>query len=115
MISAAAHGPVPLPPLNPLTAVPVPVVELHLRGQGLQGDAAVVPEGDARHLLHQILQLALQLPGDGEVVRVLGVLHLQVLQVPLHRLVEGERTLRHLRAVGGSMVQEMKSKKGLRR
>ena len=85
---------------------PVPVVELHVHGQGLQGDAAVLPEGDARHLPHQLVQLALQLLRDGQVVRVLGVLRLEVPQVALHRLVEGERAFGHLRVVAAVVGEE---------
>lgn len=68
---------------------PVPVVELYLDGQVLQGDVGVTPEGDLRHLFHQLIQLALQLLDDRQVVCVLGILALKLLQTVVYSLVQG--------------------------
>lgn len=67
--------------------LPVPIIQLDLDGQLIQGDVCVVPEGNLRHLPDQLLQLALQLLDDGQVVRMLRILLLKLLQVVLHRLV----------------------------
>ena len=66
---------------------PVPVIELDVDSQLLQGDAWVGPEGDLPHLPDQLAQLALELLHDGHVVRVLTVALLQLLQVVITRLV----------------------------
>lgn len=57
---------------------PVPVIQLNLDGQLLQGDVGVVPEGNLHHLPDQLVQLALQLLDDGQVVCVLRILALKL-------------------------------------
>lgn len=72
----------------PVTDVPVPVIQLNLDGQFLQGDVCVVPKGNLHHLPDQLLQLALQLLDDGQVVRMLRILALKLLQIVVYRLVQ---------------------------
>ena len=70
------------------TVLPVPVVQLNVDGQLLQGDVAVVPEGDLHHLSDQLVQLALQLLDDGQVVLMQRILGLKLLQIVVYRLVQ---------------------------
>lgn len=42
-----------------MALLPVPVIQLNLDGQLLQGDVGVVPEGNLHHLPDQLVQLAL--------------------------------------------------------
>lgn len=72
---------------------PVPVVELDVDSQLLQGDVSVAPEGDLHHLPHQLIQLALHLLDDRQIVCVLGVLALQLPQTAIHRLLQGARAV----------------------
>lgn len=83
------------------TVLPVPVIQLNLDGQLLQGDVAVVPEGDLHHLSDQLVQLALQLLDDGQVVRVLRILGLKLLQIVVYRLVQWGCTVIYLDGDGG--------------
>lgn len=61
------------------TILPIPIIQLDLDGQLIQGDVCVVPEGNLHHLPGQLLQLALQLLDDGQVVRMLRILLLKLL------------------------------------
>lgn len=63
---------------------PIPVVEFDPASQRLQGDAGIAPERDLHHLFEQLIQLALQLLYDGQVVSVLRILALQMLQILIH-------------------------------
>lgn len=71
-----------------IAVLPVPVIQLNRDGQFLQGDVGVVPEGNLHHLPDQLIQLALQLLDDGQVVRLLCVLSLKLLQIVFYGLVQ---------------------------
>lgn len=71
-----------------ITVLPVPVKQLNVDGQLLQGDVGVVPEGNLHHLSDQLVQLSLQLLDDGQVVRMLRILALKLLQIVIYRLVQ---------------------------
>lgn len=66
-------------PDSAMTDLPVPVIQLNLDGQPLQGDVAGVPEGNRHHLSDELIELALQLLDDGQVVCMLGILTLKLL------------------------------------
>lgn len=61
-----------------ITILPVPIIQLNLHSQLLQGDVGVAPEGNLHHLPDQLVQLALQLLDDGQVVCVLRILALKL-------------------------------------
>lgn len=88
--------------IHVLFVSPVPVVQLDLDGQLLQGDVGVLPEGDVPHLPDQLVQLALQLLDDGQVVGVLRVLALELLQIAFYRLVQRGRAVVHLQPGTGT-------------
>lgn len=77
-------------------ASPIPVIQLDLDSQHLQGDAGIAPERDLHHLFEQFIQLALQLLHNRQVIRTLSVLALQMLQILIDRQVQGGGTVRYL-------------------
>lgn len=76
---------------------PVPVIELNVDSQLLQGDVGAVPEGNLHHLSDQLLQLALQLLDDRQVICVLCILALKLLQIVFYRLVQWGCTVIYLK------------------
>lgn len=84
---------------------PVPVIQLNLGGHLFQGDVAVVPEGNLHHLPDQLLQLALQLLDDRQVVCMLRVLGLKLLQIVIHCLVQRGCTVVYLAAQARGQIR----------
>lgn len=71
-----------------IPVLPVPVVKFNLPSKLIQGDVRVFPEGNLHHLSDQLIQLALQLLDDRQVVCMLSILALKLLQIVINCLVQ---------------------------
>lgn len=94
-----------------ITVLPVPVIQLNRDGQFLQGDVGVVPEGNLHHLPDQLIQLALQLLDDGQVVRLLCVLALKLLQIVFYGLVQWGCTVIYLDRGANKVMVELRGRR----